>query len=68
MFALFATLVTLLAVTVAWIQQTDRPAAWLCFAGLGAILVHLHYYAFFVLVALGLVVLMWAWPRRWRPI
>jgi 4-amino-4-deoxy-L-arabinose transferase-like glycosyltransferase len=67
-FALFATLVTLLAATTAWIKQADRPAAWISFAGLGAILVHLHYYAFFVLTALGLNLLVWAWPRRWKPL
>ena len=26
--------------------EADRPAAWACFAALGAILVHLHYYCF----------------------
>ena len=67
-FALFATLVTLLAATTAWIKQSDRRTAWICFAGLGAVLVHLHYYAFFVLTALGLDLLVWAWPRRWQPL
>jgi uncharacterized membrane protein len=67
-FALFATLVTLLTACAAWIQRTDRPAAWIGFAVLGAIHVHMHYYAFFVLTALGIGLLVWAWPRRWRPL
>ncbi len=62
-FALFATVATLTAAAAAWIRRTDRPAAWLAFALGGAVLVHLHYYAGFVLTALGLALLFWAWPR-----
>jgi uncharacterized membrane protein len=67
-FALFAVVTTLTAAAAARIQRTDRPAAWLAFAVCGAVLVHLQYYAAFVLLALGLDLLFWAWPRGWRPV
>jgi uncharacterized membrane protein len=67
-FALFATVTTLACAAVARIRQTDGTVAWVAFAICGAILILLHYYAFFVLVALGLALLVWAWPRGWRPV
>src|SRR5207302_512315 len=64
-FALFATVTTLAIAAAARVQQTDKFWAWLAFVAAGAVLVHLHYYAFFVLFLLGLDLLAWAWPRGW---
>ena len=64
-FALFGTVATLALASVFWIEKTDRWAAWLSFAACGAVLVHLHYYAFFVLFVFGLELLWWAWRRGW---
>jgi hypothetical protein len=67
-FALFATVTALATAAAARIERGDRPAAWLAFAACGAVLLHLHYYAAFVLIALGLDLLRWAWPRGRGPL
>lgn len=62
-FSLFATVATLAVVAVARIEKTDKWGAWAAFVACAALLVHLHYFAFFVLVALGLELLFWSWTR-----
>jgi hypothetical protein len=64
-FALLATLATLAVAAAVAIERTDRPGAWVGFTAVGAVLVHVHYYAFFVLLTLGLDLLAWAWRRGW---
>jgi hypothetical protein len=53
---------------VAVIERTGRTWAWVAFAVLGSLLVHLHYYAFFALLTLGLYLLVWAWRHDRRSI
>jgi uncharacterized membrane protein len=65
-FALFATIATLAAATVARAEHGGGLLSWLGFAAAGAVLVHLHYYGAFVLAALGLHLLGWGWRHdRW---
>lgn len=69
-FALFATVATLAAAAAATIVRTRRWTAWAAFVALGSLLIHLHYYGFFVLVSLGCYLLAWGWrchpPSLWR--
>jgi len=65
-FALFATVATLAAACVAVLENKGSWWAWLGFAALGALMVHLHYYAAFVLAALGLHLAVWAWRHDRR--
>ncbi len=68
-FALLVTLATLVLAAVAFIERNDRPAAWVGFALAGIVMVHVHYYGFFVLTVLGLYLLAWAWrQRRWTAV
>jgi 4-amino-4-deoxy-L-arabinose transferase-like glycosyltransferase len=60
-FALFATVATLAVACAAVIERKGTMWAWVGFAALGAAMVHLHYYAAFVLTALGLHLAVWAW-------
>jgi mannosyltransferase len=64
-FALFTTVATLTAACVAVIEDKERSKgnawSWIGFAALGALMVHLHYYAAFVLAALGLHLAIWGW-------
>jgi 4-amino-4-deoxy-L-arabinose transferase-like glycosyltransferase len=65
-FAVFATVAPLAAACVAAIQHRGSWWAWVGFAALGALMVHLHYYAAFVLAALGLYLTVWAWVHDRR--
>jgi uncharacterized membrane protein len=67
-FALFGTVAVLALTASARIQAGAGLGAWVGFGLSGAVLVHLHYYAFFVLFVLGLDLLLWAWPRGWREV
>lgn len=60
-FALFATVATLAAAAAARAERGGGLLSWVGFAAAGAVLVHLHYYGAFVLAALGLHLLVWAW-------
>ncbi len=60
-FALFTTVATLAVACVAVIERRGTAWAWIGFALLGALMVHLHYYAAFVLAALGLHLAVWGW-------
>lgn len=62
-FTLFGTVATLAVACVAIIERKGTAWAWVGFAGLGAAMVHLHYYAAFVLTTLGLHLAVWAWFR-----
>jgi 4-amino-4-deoxy-L-arabinose transferase-like glycosyltransferase len=65
-FALFASVATLAAAFVAAIVRGGgKTSAWCGFTACGMVLVHLHYYAAFVLVVLGLYLLLWG--RRHAP-
>ena len=65
-YALLVLLATLTLAAVAHIERDDRPAAWIGFALAGILIVHVHYFGFFVLTVLGLYLLAWAWRQR-RP-
>ena len=60
-FALFATVATLAAVAAARIERRGGVVSWVGFLMAGVVLVHLHYYGAFVLAALGVRLLIWAW-------
>ena len=65
-YALLITLTTLALAAVAFIERDNRPAAWIGFALVGILIVHVHYFGFFVLTVLGLHLLAVAWTQR-RP-
>ncbi len=69
-FALFTTVATLTAACVAVIEDKGtakgKAWAWVGFAALGALMVHLHYYAAFVLATLGLHLAVWGWRNDRR--
>ena len=67
-FALFATLATLATATALAIERDDRWWGWLGFTLAGALMVHVHYYAFFVLVVLGLDLLVWGFRSGWTKV
>ncbi len=62
-FALFATVSTLATAFVATIVRGGKASAWCGFTLCGIVLVHLHYYAAFVLIVLGLYLLGWSRER-----
>jgi mannosyltransferase len=66
-FALVSAVATLTVACVCAIERHDKPLAWVGFALTGALLVHLHYYAFLVLFVLGLRLLVWG-RGRWAPL
>lgn len=57
-YALFITLVTLLAAAAESCVKRNRLRDWIAFVVLGAASVHVHYYGFFILVALGMRILL----------
>ncbi len=67
-FALLATIATLAAAAAARIERDSHTLAWAGFAAAGVVMVHLHYYGFFVLAVLGLDLLVWAWRRGRREV
>jgi uncharacterized membrane protein len=67
-FALLATAATLAAAAAARVERDSHPLAWAGFVAAGVVMIHLHYYGFFVLAVLGLDLLVWACRRGRREV